>query len=122
MTGLDLAFRYVVQAGFSRELFGAERNEIALVPHALDRCGLRGDDFAIRGEDSRGRTEITQQSRCPIRKGKSPSGSFGGRDQDRGAVVGERDTRAQTDNGCPDARSKAAQPLQSRSAAMRERA
>jgi hypothetical protein len=31
MTGLDLAFRNVVQAGF-RASFGAERDEIALVP------------------------------------------------------------------------------------------
>ena len=46
--------------------------------------------------------------------------AFGGCDQDRGAVVGERNTRAQTDEGCANARPKAAQPLKPRSAAMRE--
>ncbi len=122
MTGLDLAFRYVVQAGFSRELFGAECDEIALVPHPLDRCRLCGDGLTICGEDCRGRAEIAQQSCCPIWKGNRLSGVFGGCDQDRAAVVGERNTRAQTDESCANARPKATQPLKPRSAAMRERA
>src|SRR4249920_1918497 len=120
MTGLDLAFRNVVQAGFSRELFGAERDEIALVPHPLDRRRLCGNGLTICGEDCRGRAEIAQQSCCPIRKGKRLSGAFSGCDQDRGAVVGERNTRAQTDEGCANARPTAAQSLKPRSAAMRE--
>src|SRR6185312_12977460 len=78
--------------------------------------------LAVRGEDCRGRAEIAQQSCCPIRESERLSGALGGRNQDRSAVVGERDARAQTDEGCANARSKAAQPLKPRGAAVWERA
>ena len=61
-------------------------------------------------------------NRC-ARSGRASdfAGSFGGDDQDRRIVVSERDTRAQADQRSAEACAKAAQPLQPRSAALRER-
>ena len=70
MTGRDVAFGHVVQAGLARQVFGAECDEIALITHPLDRCGLGGDDLAVRGEDCCVRAEIAQQSCCTIGEGK----------------------------------------------------
>ena len=120
--GRDLALGLAVERGLARELLGAERDQVALVAEALARLRHCLDQFAVGGEDRRRPLEIGEQAVRALGQAQILAGALGRHHQDGGAVVGERDARAQADQRAAEAGAEAAQPFQPRRAALRQRA
>ena len=93
-----------------------------LLPKRSRAGGVGLDQFAVGGEDRRRPFEIGQQPARAFGQARSLPARSVDTTRMAGAVVGERDARAQADERAAEAGAETAQPFEPRRAALRQRA